>query len=86
MSKSENTLRAIVRRADIRDCRKHGLASDCELYADERIDAMSNSEFLSVLSDALEELLGNQSSASIEASLPSQQPVDHAEVNDGPSR
>jgi hypothetical protein len=39
-------------------CRKHGLAGengDCDAYADREIDAMSNSEFLKALSDAIEE-------------------------------
>ena len=38
-------------------CRKHDLAPDAEQYAEDEIDRMSNSEFLSALSDALDEIL-----------------------------
>lgn len=53
------TLQDAMRAPFVFDCRKHDLADAGETsyeYADRMIDAMSNSEFLSALSAAFEEM------------------------------
>jgi hypothetical protein len=52
----DHTLQDKVRFLFVYDCEKHGLAPDSVAYADEKIDRMSNSEFLEALSQALEEI------------------------------
>lgn len=52
-----NTLRDIFRRSYLFDCKKPGLSTNPEWYTDDMINQLTNSEFLSELSDALEELL-----------------------------
>lgn len=49
------TLLELLQAPYIFDCRKHGLAPDPEAYAMREIDAMSNSELVRALSDALDE-------------------------------
>lgn len=51
------TLKSIVRHPHIITCERHGLALDCEAYADAQVNRMSQSEFLTVISDGLDELL-----------------------------
>lgn len=50
------TLRDRVRYYLMYDCVKHDLDPDPETYVDRKIDAMTNSEFLQALSDAIEEI------------------------------
>jgi len=50
------TLQDKVRFFFVFDCEKHNLAPNSLVYADEKIDRMSNSEFLEALSRALEEI------------------------------
>lgn len=53
------TLQDAMREPFVFDCRKHDLTDAGETsyeYADRMIDAMSNSEFLSALSAAFEEM------------------------------
>lgn len=55
----ENTLQDKVRLLHVHDCVKHDLAApgqSPEEYADERINRMTNAEFLEALSDAIEEI------------------------------
>ncbi|MHB8461958.1 MAG: hypothetical protein ACYDA1_04875 [Vulcanimicrobiaceae bacterium] len=53
------TIRERVRFGPIFDCQKHNLASDSDEYATDKIDAMSNSELLSEISNAMEELFAD---------------------------
>ncbi|QDH50385.1 hypothetical protein [Caulobacter phage KcrB] len=48
------TVEDIVRRPFERDCWKHNLAPNAEVYADECIDSLSNTELLRLISDAIE--------------------------------
>lgn len=45
-----------VRESRVRDCCKHELAPDAEQYATDKINAMTNDEFLEVLSFALSDM------------------------------
>jgi len=51
------TLESLALHANESACNKHGLAPDCRLYAQDIVDRASNSEFLAIISDALDELL-----------------------------
>lgn len=53
------TLQDRVRHLYVHDCIKHDLGrpgQTPEEYADEKIDRLSNSEFLAMLSDAIEQI------------------------------
>ncbi len=50
----QKTLQDRVRFYPLFDCLKHNLSPDAEGFADERIDSMSNSQFLEALSFSLE--------------------------------
>jgi len=52
----QETVQDLVRHPHAYDCLKHNLAPDHEAYADRQIDAMTNSELLAAISDAIEQI------------------------------
>jgi hypothetical protein len=57
--KGRKTLKELIRFPYIFSCNKYNYAEDADEHATDKIDKLSISQFLDVLSDALEEILND---------------------------